>query len=96
MTHTEVVHYLAENLQMTQKDVRELLGECIDTFKEYLDDEKDVYIPGLGIFHSAHRDERKGFHPIKKRFMMLPHRRVVTFHASSTLKDRFRNGRTQS
>lgn len=94
MTHTEVIRYLSENLQMSQKDVREMLGDCVDIFKEYLDDEKDIYVPGLGTFHAVHRDKRKGFHPIKRQFMMLPHRRVVTFHASSTMRDRFKNGRS--
>lgn len=93
MTYAEVIHYMADQLQIPQTEVRKLYGVFIRTFKTYLDQEKDVYLPGLGTFHTAHRKERKGFHPVKQQKMMLPKRRVLTLHASSTIRDEFKNGR---
>ena len=95
MTHTEVVEYLAEHLEHSKAGVRRLLSHTTETIKQLLDRERILVIPRLGTFETKEREKRKGFHPLRRQFMMLPRRRVVTFHPGSSLREHVKNMRVE-
>ena len=86
MTHTEVIDYLSERLEYSKAEVRRLLGQTTDVVRQLLDRERIIIIPRLGTFYSKKREKRRGFHPMRGQYMMLPPRRVVHFHAGSSLR----------
>ena len=95
MTHTEVIEYLAENLQQSKAEVRRLLTQTTDAFKQILDRKDFLMIPRLGTFVTKLRDKRKGYHPQRDQYMILPRRRVVHFHAGASLRNHVKNLRVE-
>jgi nucleoid DNA-binding protein len=95
MTHTEVIEYLAEHLKQSKSEIRGLLRQTTEVLKEILDREDSITLPRLGTFHVKKRQKRRGFHPRRKQYMILPPRRVVSFHASQSLRDRVKDVRIE-
>ena len=86
MNHSEVVDFLAGYLERPKTVVRDRLSRTFDVFTKLLDEKQDIVVPRLGIFETKVRQERKGFHPQVKKYMILPKKRVVTFHTGTSLR----------
>lgn len=86
MNHSEVVDFLSGYLDRPKTVVRERLAKISEVFTELLDRERDIVVPRLGSFETRMRHERKGFDPGKKKYMILPRKRVVTFHTGASLR----------
>ena len=95
MTHSEVIDHLAEHLQLSKTEVRRLLEQTTDVIRRLLDQERIIHVPDLGTFQTKERDKRKGFHPQRKQHMMLPKRRVVSYHPASSLRNHVKNMRIE-
>ncbi len=91
MRNSEVIEHLSERLGLSQREIRRLLKASTEIFKETLDEDLSFTIPALGTFGTHVRQRRKAYNPHRKRFMMLPQKRVVSFHPSSVLKDNVRH-----
>ena len=95
MTYTEIVEHLAEHLEFPKTKIRQIIKQVTENCKQVLDNEKDITFPRLGTFQTKMRQKRKGFHPQLKQYMIIPKKRVVTFHAGTVLKDHVKNIRIE-
>jgi len=87
MTHSEIIKELSLRLNTPQVEVRRLLQISTEKIKNILDKDFSLTLPGLGTFFTSLNQRRKGFNPRINRFILLPPKRRVRFHPSSTLKD---------
>ena len=87
MTNSELIKTLSSRLGQSQIETKRLLKSSIKIIKEVIDDDVSVSIPGLGTFKTFIKSKRRSFNPYHKKFMMLPLKRVVKFHPSSSIKN---------
>lgn len=87
MNHSEVVDLLSERLETTKKDVTGLLRQFSNVFRTLLDNETALTLPDLGTFQTVERGERKGYDPGRKQHMILPKKRVLSYHPSEPLRE---------
>lgn len=87
MNTGDVVKILAENLDMTQEETRNLLDVIVATFNDNLAQGYSFTIPELGTFGTHTRDSRRSYNPHYEQYMLLPPKRVVDFNASKGLKE---------
>ena len=95
MTQKEATDYLAEQLEHSKSETRRLLDKTTQVMTQLLDGEHDIVLPGLGTFRTRLREKRRGFHPQRKQFMILPPKRVVSFHAGISLRNYVKNMRIE-
>jgi nucleoid DNA-binding protein len=95
MTQKEATDYLAEQLNRSRSETQRLLDQTTQVMQEVLDGERDIVLPGLGTFHTKLREKRRGFHPRRKQYMILPQKRVVSFHAGLSLRNYVKNMRIE-
>ncbi|UCH09619.1 MAG: HU family DNA-binding protein [Fidelibacterota bacterium] len=86
MTHTEVVQTLARRLDISQRQAHDLLKDTVSLLTETLSEEKGVTIPDLGTFGTHIRQQHKAYNPSYKGLIILPTKRVVSFHPGTGLK----------
>ncbi len=90
MNNSEVIKHLSERLGLPQREVRRLLKGSTEIFKRTLDQDLSFTIPQLGTLGTHVRQKRRAYNPHHKRFMMLPPKRVASFHQGSALRDHIR------
>lgn len=90
MNSHEVIGHLSERLGLSQREIRRLLKGSTEILNKTLDEDLSFTIPRLGTFGTHVRQRRKAYNPHHKRLVILPPKRVVSFHPSSVLKDRVR------
>ncbi|NMB13294.1 MAG: HU family DNA-binding protein [Firmicutes bacterium] len=87
VTKVELVSKVAENTQMTKKDV----GACIDALfsviQETLTAGEKVQLTGFGTFEVRERAARKGRNPQTGAEIDIAARRMPVFRAGKLLKD---------
>jgi nucleoid DNA-binding protein len=86
MNNSEVIRRLSEQLRLSQREIRRLLKRSTEIFKKTLAEDLGFTIPEFGTFGTHVRQKRKAYNPHHKTFMILPVKRVVSFHPSSALK----------
>jgi len=86
MNNLELIKSLAERLGKTQREIRNLLNHSTEKIKHVLDSDLKLTIPRLGTFETHVRQQRKSYNPHYEKFVILPPKRVVSFHSSSALK----------
>ena len=95
MTQKEATDYLAEQLNRSRSEIQRLLDQTTQVIQKVLDGERDIVLPGLGTFQTKLREKRRGFHPRRRQYMMLPPKRVVSFHAGLSLRNYVKNMRIE-
>ena len=90
MTQLKMIELLSARLEIPKAEVRRLLHSSAEMMKGVLDSDMGISLPGLGTFHTTVTPKRRGFNPRIHKFLLLPPKRKVKFHASSTLKDQFK------
>jgi len=93
MNYNDFVKNMAKRMDLSQTEIKRLLKQNFDTMEKTLDSESGFTIPGLGTFGIKIRDEHKAYSPFHESFMILPKKRVVTFHPSSVLKEELKERR---
>jgi len=93
MTNSEIVKILSSRLGKSQLESKRLLNSSVEIMKQVLDHDVGLTLPGLGTFKTSVKKKRKSFNPYHNKFMLLPARRVVTFHPGSTIKNELKNKR---
>ena len=91
MDYNTFVKNLSERVGQTQVETKRLLKNSFELITETIDNDKGISVPGLGTFHVKIRDEHKGYSPYHDQFMLLPKKRIVTFHPSSAIKEQLKN-----
>ncbi len=93
MTNSEIIKNLSERLEHSQAEIKRILECSTRLMRDVLDKDIGITIPGLGTFHTVVSDKRKSYDPYHKRFILLPPKRKIRFHPSSSIKDDLKNKR---
>ena len=58
MNKRQLVHLLAKRSGLKKKDIQKTVDMMIDTILEEIEENKEVRIRGLGVFHPVYQDTR--------------------------------------
>ena len=86
MNNSEFIKRMSEKTGRSQREIRRLLGHITEIIRKTLDEDLRFTIPGLGTFGTRIRQKRKAYHPLLKKYMILPPKRIISFSASSILR----------
>ena len=87
MNKTELVAQVAEQVEMSKKDVEKLVNVLFGTIEDALKEGEKVQLVGFGTFEVRDRKARKGRNPQTGDEIEIPATRVPAFKAGKTLKD---------
>jgi integration host factor subunit alpha len=87
MTKTDIAKRVQERVGISEQDAEHLLERILNLLKSTLQSGKEIAITGFGKFRVRSKDARNVRIPRTGEEMLIPARRVVTFHASSLLKN---------
>ncbi len=87
MTKTELIHKVAEDCGLSQKDVGVCLNSIIEAIQKELSDGGDVIIPGFGSFSVTERSARQARNFKTGEMIDVPATKTVKFKVGKTLKD---------
>ena len=87
MTKSELIHKVAEDCGLSQKDVGSCLNSIIETIQKELSDGGDVVIPGFGSFSVTERSARQARNFKTGEMINVPATKTVKFKVGKTLKD---------
>ena len=90
MTKTELIHKVAEDCGLSQKDVGSCLNSIIETIQKELKNGGDVVIPGFGSFSITERSARQARNFKTGELMDVPATKTVKIKVGKTLKDAVR------
>jgi len=93
MTNSEIIKNLSLRLGQSQAEMKRLLKSSTNIIRDILDKDIGITMPGLGTFGSHFLQRRKSFDPYHKKFIMLPPKRTIKFHPSSSIKTELKNKR---
>ncbi len=92
MNYGDYVKNVAGRMNLPQTETKQLIKQSFETIVDALDAGENFTIPGLGTFGTKVREQHKAYSPFYEKFMLLPKKRIVTYHPSSTLKDKLNGG----
>ena len=96
MRYSEVIRILSIRVGASQSETKELLNSCTRMIKKLLDEDLGVSIPGFGTFKTQTRPKRKSYNPYRKKFMIVPPKRIVTYHPCSTIKNELKEKKVKN
>lgn len=96
MQKTEFIKAVAERTGTSQKDTKAIVDAALDIITETLAQGKKVTLTGFGTFEVRERQEREGVNPQTRAKITIPATKTPGFSASSTLKERVKEGMTQA
>ncbi|MDR0307139.1 MAG: HU family DNA-binding protein [Chitinispirillales bacterium] len=85
LTQTQVIQKLAEDEQLTKKQVKALLDSLAAL--AYKEAKNGFILPGLGKLVLVQRKARTGRNPATGEAIKIPAKKVVKFKVSKTAKD---------
>ena len=88
VTKKEIVEAVAEEVGITKTQATQAFELVFDTMVNTLERGEQVKISGFGSFNPKDKKARQGRNPQTGESIEIEARRVVTFKASSVLKDR--------
>ena len=87
MTNQELIAELAKRMNLTQKDVSELLDATVSIFNTNLEKENSVNIQGFGLFETKRRNQRISVNPVSQQRYLIPPKISAAFKPGQTIKD---------
>ena len=87
MNKSELVKVIAENLELTQKDVAAVVDEFVAVVTGTLAKGQEVAVAGLGKWVVSKRAARTSINPRTKELVKVPARKAPAFKAAKALKD---------
>ena len=87
MTKAELIGIIAEKVELSKKDVGNVVNECFEAITNILSNGDKVQIVGFGTFEVRTRKERKGRNPSNGKEIIIPQSIVPTFKAGKSLKE---------
>ena len=87
MNKTELVSALAEAHELSKPQIGRLVDDVFGNIEAALKKGDEVRLVGFGTFSVAKRKASTGRNPRTGELIPIAARRVVTFHASSKLKE---------
>lgn len=86
-TKADIADTLFEKVGLNQRESKEMVEAFFQEISECLERGEEVKLAGFGVFNMRDKPERPGRNPKTGEEIPITARRVVTFHASSCLKD---------
>ena len=87
MTNQELVVELAKRLQLTQKEISEILDNTVKIITKSLEDEKSINIQGFGLLEKKKREGRISVNPLTQQRYIIPPKYSVAFKPGQNIKD---------
>jgi DNA-binding protein HU-beta len=87
MNRAELVAKIAEETQMTQKQVDTMLASFIEVVKNNVKAGEKVTLTGFGTFEKRHRKEREGRNPQNGQKIQIPACDVPGFSPGKQFKE---------
>lgn len=88
MTKTELEKQLAEALEVSQTEARDILNSVLDEITHSLSAGNDISLPGFGSFVVSERQARQGRNPQTGLPIQIPASKSVRFKPGVPLKKR--------
>lgn len=87
MNKAELVKAMAEETDLTQKDVEKVLNSFVNQVSSALSKNDKIQLVGFGTFETRERAERTGRNPQTGAEMKIPASIVPAFKAGKALKE---------
>lgn len=87
MTKADLVEIVANEADMTKKDVEQLVEIIFDSIVSTLNKGEKIELRGFGSFRVRERNARKGRNPKTGEPVEIPAKRVAYFKPGKDLKD---------
>jgi integration host factor subunit alpha len=91
-TKNDLVESLCRELDFSKKEVQELVETLFEMIKESMANGNSIKLPGFGNFNIVNKNARVGRNPKTGEKVTITARQVISFKASSILKDRIQIG----
>ncbi len=91
MTKADLVGLVAEEAEMTKKDVEQLIEIIFESIVDSLNKGEKIELRGFGSFRVRDRNARKGRNPKTGEPVDIPAKRVAYFKPGKDLKDIINN-----
>lgn len=90
MNTKDLVSILAQQNNLSEKEVNDLLQITVGTMTDELINGKAISVKGFGVFELRKKNERITVHPVSGDKMMIPPKLTLNFKQSSILKDKLK------
>lgn len=87
LTKAQLADLLFDQIGLNKRESKDMIDAFFDLIAQRLVDGKDVKLSGFGNFQIRTKAPRPGRNPRTGEAIPIQARRVVTFHASSKLKE---------
>ena len=87
MTKKELISTVAEQTELSKKNVEAAFSAIFEAIKDALSQKDKIAIKGFGTFSVKERAARTGRHPATGETLKIPARTVPFFSSGSDLKD---------
>ena len=87
LTKAQLAELLYEQIGLNKRESKDMVDAFFDLMMQSLVDGQDVKISGFGNFQIRTKAPRPGRNPRTGELIPIDARRVVTFHASTKLKE---------
>ena len=87
LTKAQLAEKLFDNIGLNKREAKDMVDAFFDLIVQELVQGRDVKISGFGNFQLRSKSPRPGRNPRTGEAIPIKARRVVTFHASSKLKE---------
>ena len=96
LTKAHLADLLFEQIGLNKRESKEMVDAFFELISQSLVTGEDVKLSGFGNFQIRTKAPRPGRNPRTGEAIPIEARRVVTFHASSKLKEQIQEGTTGS
>lgn len=91
LTKAQLADLLFDHIGLNKRESKDMIDDFFDLIAQRLVDGQDVKLSGFGNFQIRTKAPRPGRNPRTGEAIPIQARRVVTFHASSKLKEQIQN-----
>ena len=92
LTKAQLADLLFDQIGLNKRESKDMVDAFFDLISERLAQGQDVKLSGCGNFQIRTKAPRPGRNPRTGEAIPIQARRVVTFHASSKLKEQIQGG----
>ena len=92
LTKAQLADLLFEDIGLNKREAKEMVDAFFELISQSLIEGDDVKLSGFGNFQSRTKAPRPGRNPRTGEEIPIAARTVVTFHASSKLKEQIQQG----
>lgn len=87
LTKKDIISNLAENSNLTKKEITEIVDDALTQIFNALEQGKTVDLAGFGKFEITERKAREGFNPLTKEKIQISASKSVKFKVAKALKE---------